>query len=147
MLELFRFPDPPRTILGILLPGDEIVSPALVDTGADLCILPYKEGKRLGLAPVLPNEQAVLLKNISCVRRDIQIAIPTSRDYYFIDIPFMWAQEPNVQQPVWDIILLGRYGFLDKIHLLDLYPIGFILFDDEGFSELVRVLRIYTVHG
>jgi len=146
MLELFRFPDPPRTVLGILLPGDEVVSPALVDTGADLCILPYKAGKRLGLSPALSNEQVVLLRNISCVRRDIQIAIPASTDYYFIDIPFMWAQEPNhAQKPVWDMILLGRYGFLDKIHLLDLYPIGFILFDAEGLSELVQVLQTYTI--
>ena len=63
---------------------------------------------------------------------------------YFIEIPFVWAQEPNlVQKPAWDMIILGRYGFLDKIHLLDLYPIGFILFDNEGFSELVQVLRTF----
>ncbi len=144
MLELIRFPDPPRTVLGVLLPGAKVVSPALVDTGADLCVLPYQEGNRLGLPPALPDEQAVLLKDVPCVRRDIQIAIPTSSDYYFMNIPFMWAQEPNpVQKPVWDLILLGRYGFLDKIHLLDLYPIGFILFDNEGFSELVQVLRTF----
>ena len=86
-----------------------------------------------------------MLKDVSCVRRDVQIAIPLFNDEYRIDIPFMWTQEPNYDgQPIWDIILLGRDGFLDKIHLLDLYPIGFILFDNEGLSELVRVLQSYN---
>jgi hypothetical protein len=51
MLELFRFPGPTRTIIGVLLPGYKQVRPALIDTGADRCVLPYEEGKQLNLPP------------------------------------------------------------------------------------------------
>ncbi|MBC8233856.1 hypothetical protein H8E77_30270 [bacterium] len=145
MLELFRFPEPPRTTIGVLLPGYKQVQPALIDTGADRCVLPYEEGKQLNLPPLVNNEEIVMLRAVPCVRRNVQIAIPLFNDECRLDIPFMWAQEPSHNgDQMWDIILLGRDGFLDKIHLLDLYPIGFILFDSEGLSELVFVLQSYT---
>ena len=144
MLELFRFPEPPRTTIGILLPGYKQVRPALIDTGADRCVLPHEEGKQLSLPPPAI-EEIVALRTVPCVRRNVQITIPLFHDEYRLDIPFMWAQEPNHDgNPMWDIILLGRDGFLNKVHLLDLYPIGFILFDNEGLSELIFVLQSYN---
>jgi len=145
MLELFRFPEPPRTIIGIFLPGYKQVRPALIDTGADRCVLPYEDGRQLNLSPPANYEEIVMLRTVPCVRRNVRITIPLFNDEYKLDIPFMWAQEPNHNgHPTWDLILLGRDGFLDKVHLLDLYPIGFILFDNEGLSELISVLQSYN---
>jgi hypothetical protein len=142
MFELYRFGTTASPIIQIQLLEAELPRPALIDTGASRCVLPYKVGIELGVRPRDRTDTVEKIRNIDCVQRNLVVGIIGKDEIHPMVIPFLWAQEH--EQVIRDLILLGTAGFLDKVHLWYWYPKFFVLFDDAGLPSLRRAMRAFV---
>jgi predicted aspartyl protease len=106
-----RTPTIPVTFIG---PEDSIDIMAILDSGADISVLPMEVGEQLGL-DLAKNRSPCsgIGGEVDTSENHVRVRISQGHENYAFDIPVKVVLDPKASIPV----LIGRDGFLEKFEI------------------------------